>query len=207
MSFRLAAIVMSACIGLSPAAWAAPDDIEQSERYRALRAEMHLRPRAAGGGRELVVNGRRVDDMELAELTGDAAVIATLQGTLMQRRVLWGGIAALGLPSGGFLVSLVSARLYRPTVTIGPGQAGTGLDVGSFLIGTVGTVAVIYGLVYAINLANDLFGLERPPMLRDTEAQALVDRYNARIKAQLWQELNSGTSSSAGTIVGWSRSF
>ena len=71
-------------------------------------------------------------------------------------------------------------------------------------------MAVIYGLVYAINLANDLFGLERPPMLRDTEAQSLVDRYNARIKAQLWQDLNMSTpvpSSAAGMVVGWSRSF
>jgi hypothetical protein len=208
MSPRFLPLVLAACVGLSPAAWAAGEDIEQSDRFRSLRAEMHLRPAAAGGGRELVVEGRRVDDLELAQLAGDTKVLAKLQDVLTGRRLIWGGIAAAGLPAGGFLVSMVSSKLYQPVLTVGTNRVNqsTGLDIGSFLVGTVGTVAVIYGLVYAINLANDLFGLERPPMLNDTEAQALVDRYNARVKTQLWQELNSGAPSS-GMVAGWSRSF
>jgi hypothetical protein len=208
MPVRCLAIVLAACLGLSPAAFAAGDDIEQSTRFRTLRAEMHLRPAAAGGGRELVVEGRRVDDFELAQIAGDPALLNRLHGTLTYRRLVWGGIAAAGLPAGGFLVSLVSAKLYQPAIRLGANglNQSTGLDIGSFLVGTVGTVAVIYGLVYAINLANDLFGLERPPMLNDTEAQALVDRYNARIKTQLWQELNSRVPSN-GMVAGWSRSF
>jgi hypothetical protein len=208
MPTRYLAIMLAAWVGLSPAALAAGDDIEQSTRYRAQRAELHLRPAAAGGGRELVVEGRRVDDLELAQLAGDAAIVTKLQDTLTGRRLIWGGIAAAGLPAGGFLVSMVSAKLYRPVLTVGTNgiNQSTGLDLGSFLVGTVGTVAVIYGLVYAINLANDLFGLERPTMLSDTEAQALVDRYNARIKTQIWQDLNSGAPSN-GMVAGWSRSF
>lgn len=208
MSLRVLPLVLAACVGLSPAAWAVGADIEQSDRYRSLRAEIHLRPAAAGGGRELVVEGRRVDDLELAQLAGDTAVLKSLESTLTGRRLIWGGIAAAGLPVGGFLVSMVSAKLYQPVLSVGTNglNQSTGLDIGSFLVGTVGTVAVIYGLVYAINLANDLFGLERPPMLSDSDAQALVDRYNARIKTQLWQELNSGAPAS-GMVAGWSRSF
>jgi hypothetical protein len=207
MPFRYLAVVLAAWVGLSPAAFAA-DDIEQSTRYRALRAEMHLRPASSGGGRELVVEGRRVDDLELAQLAGDPVLLDRLQDTLTSRRLIWGGIAAAGLPAGGFLVSTVSSKLYQPALTVGANglNQSTGLDIGSFLVGTVGTVAVIYGLIYAINLANDLFGLERPAMLTDTEAQTLVDRYNARIKSQMWQELNSGVPSS-GMVAGWSRSF
>lgn len=204
---RTTTLTLIASFALTAPAWAvsAPAGIEQSERYRALKAEMVLS--GHGSGRELIVEGRRVDDLELAMIAGDEALVAKLSAEQTQRRLIWGGIAAAGLPAGGFLVSQVSSKLYQPAFSVGTGGVSAqGLDFGSFLVGAAGTLCVIYGLVYAVNLANDLFGLERPPLLNDTEAKALVDRYNTGIKTRLLQELEPQPSAS-GMIMGWSRSF
>lgn len=154
--------------------------LEQSEAYRAQRAEIRFLDAGSNRLREVSVAGMRVDDQQLAELAGDEAIRQRLDSSQWNRRLLWGGLASLGVPAGGLMVSLVGDQL-RP----GIGQTP---NPGAVLLGATGFVLVMAGLAYGVGLLNDLAGLERPVVLTDEEASGLVQRYNDRLKARFVQE-------------------
>lgn len=176
MTRTLIPTFLSGLIGLP--ALAAPQ-IEESEAFRSQKAEVRFVEAGDRRLREVTVAGMRVDDHQLAELAGDSGVRERLDRDRWNRRLMWGGLATLGVPAGGWMVSLVGDQLKpRPGQTPHPGAV---------VMGAAGFVLVMAGLAYGVGLLNDVAGLERPLVLTDDEVSNLVKNYNDRLKAQLEQ--------------------
>jgi hypothetical protein len=177
-------------------AFAAPitkSDVEQSEEYLRKKAEIRYTKVGDETIREVFINGFRVNDQNLASIGNDKVMLGKIGSAISSRRLTWGTTVGLGLPAGALLIYLAaSGRSNLPVnntaAPIGQFDRAPSVDAKTFVLGTLGALVTLYAVVNSVSLLNDITGLNSPSVLKNTEAESMVNQYNDKLKDELMKK-------------------
>jgi len=167
-------------------------DIRNSDEYLKQKGQVVYSQIGDKSIREVYVNGFRMNDYQLVVFLKDKELIKKVDDLIFSKRLLWGSIAFVGLPLGFFL-SYNAMNQYSDTqqfVYAGQ-QFYIGIsDPSIFLMGVLGTILVMFGIIYSMMFLNDISGLEFQAILDDSEVEQLIKKYNEKLEKDLLNKYN-----------------
>ncbi len=171
-------------------------DLENSEEFLKNRAEIKYTKVGKETFREVYIKGFRVNDQNLPSLVNDKALETKIGSAVSNRRATWVASAGLGIPVGGALLYMAtSSRDALPVtntpVPLGQSNFTQGTDFKTFAFGTLGALVTLYAVVNSISLINDMTGMNSPQVLKDKEAEAIVNKYNDNLKANMLKKISN----------------
>jgi len=167
-------------------------DIRNSDEFLKRKGEIVYSQVGDKNIRDVFINGFRMNDYQLVVFVKDKELINKLDELLFSKRLLWGSIAILGLPVG-FVLSYNAMSKYSKSeqVLYGGEYYYIGVsDPAIFIMGTLGTILIMFGIIYSMMFINDISGLEFQQVLKDDEVEQIIKKYNESLEKELLNKYN-----------------
>lgn len=177
-------------------------DLENSEEFQKNKAEIKYSKVGNETIREVYIKGFRVNDQNLPSLVNDKNLETKIGSAVSSRRATWVASAGLGIPVGGALLYMAAvSRSALPNANrqmpLGQTNFNQGTDFKTFAFGTLGAIVTLYAVVNSISLINDMTGMNSPQVLKNKEAEAIVNKYNDNLKDDMLKKISNTLTTSS----------